>query len=73
MKKEKCLECNGTGKMTYNYFPTYCNTCHGYGELDWIEKIVGPSKWKMDLFHNPCGEVILGPSIPCTLGEAIDV
>ena len=44
----KCTKCNGEGTMFVAPTPTslpyqldICDFCHGEGEVDWLERIVG--------------------------------
>jgi DnaJ-class molecular chaperone len=37
MVKQKCLDCNGTGKDGYHK-EEGCITCHGTGEVDTFER-----------------------------------
>ena len=48
LELEDCNKCNGLGKIEhgerneyYSSFWYLCSKCHGRGELDWIEQIVG--------------------------------
>jgi len=45
-----CEECEGTGKLLINSYPTdrvdwkFCDACRGVGKLTWIEYVFGSTK-----------------------------